>query len=198
MIFYKEERLALFIDGANVHGAARALGFDVDYQRLFNLFARKGRLIRAFYYATMVEGQDYSPLRPLIDWLEYHSYTVVTKPLREYTDSHDRLRVKSTIHMDLAIDALGMANHVDHILLVSGDRDFRRLVAAIQRKGVRVTVVSTIKSSPPMVSDELRRQADGFVEIMDLIPDIQRAIPSHDAAKAPVDDDEQAETRGRC
>ncbi len=135
MMFYKEERLALFIDGANLHGASRALDFDVDFRRLFNLFARKGRLVRAFYYTTVIENQDYSPQRPLIDWLDYHSYTTVTKPLREYADSRDRIRVRSTIHVDLAIDMLEMADRVDHIVLVAGDGDLRRLVAAIQRKG---------------------------------------------------------------
>jgi uncharacterized LabA/DUF88 family protein len=181
-MFYKEERLALFIDGANLHGASRALDFDVDFQRLFNLFARKGRLVRAFYYTTVIENQDYSPQRPLIDWLDYHSYTTVTKPLREYADSRDRIRVRSTIHVDLAIDMLEMADRVDHIVLVAGDGDLRRLVAAIQRKGVRVTIVSTLQSSPPMVSDELRRQADGFVEIMDLAPEIQRLHSSNPGA----------------
>lgn len=173
-MFYKEERLALFIDGANLHGAARAHGFDIDFRRFFYLFARKGRLVRAFYYTTVIENQELSSLRPLIDWLDYNSYTVLTKPVRDYTDSHDRLRVKSTIHVDLAIDALGMADHVDHIILVSGDGEYQRLVATIQRKGVRVTIVSTLQSNPPMVSDELRRQADGFLEVVDLVPEIQR------------------------
>ncbi|HEY9345857.1 MAG TPA: NYN domain-containing protein [Inquilinus sp.] len=173
-IFYKEERLALFIDGANLHGAARALAFDIDFRRLFNLFARKGRLVRAFYYTTVLENQEYSSLRPLIDWLDYHSYTTVSKPVREYADGRDRLRVRSTIHVDLAIDALAMADHADHIILMSGDGEFQRLVAAIQRKGVRVTIVSTLQTSPPMVSDELRRQADGFLEIADLVPEFQR------------------------
>jgi uncharacterized LabA/DUF88 family protein len=186
-MFYKEERLALFIDGASLYGAARALDFDIDFRRLFNLFARKGRLVRAFYYTTVVEDQDYSPLRPLIDWLDYHSYTIVTKPLREYADSRDRLRVRSTIHVDLAIDALAMTDHVDHIVLVSGDGEFQRLVSTIQRKGVRVTIVSTLQTSPSMVSDELRRQADSFLELMDLVPEVQRLRLS-DPGAATADD----------
>ena len=174
MIFYKEERLALFIDGANLYAAARSLGFDVDYKRLLDLFAKKGRLIRAFYYTTLIEDQEYSPIRPLIDWLDYNGYMMVTKPIKEYTDSQGRRKTKGSVDIDLAIDALEMADRVDHILLFSGDGDFRRLVDAIQRKGVRVTVVSTIKAQPPMVADELRRQADNFIELMDLSPHIQR------------------------
>ncbi|WP_429232430.1 NYN domain-containing protein [Inquilinus ginsengisoli] len=195
-MFYKEERLALFIDGASLYGAGRALGFDIDFRRLFNLFARKGRLVRAFYYTTVVEDQEYSPLRPLIDWLEYHSYTTVTKPQREYTDSRDRLRIRSSIHVDLAIDALRMADQVDHIILMSGDGEFLRLVAAIQRRGVRVTVASSLQTSPPLVSDELRRQADGFLEIADLVPEIQRLrLSDPDAAAA--DDEADKAKRGR-
>lgn len=193
MIFYKEERLAIFIDGANLYGAARSLGFDIDYRRLLDLFAKKGRLIRAFYYTTLIEDQEYSPIRPLIDWLDYNGYTMVTKPLREYTDSQGRRRVKGNVDIDLAIDALEMADRADHILLFSGDGDFKRLVEAIQRKGVRVTVVSTIKSSPPMVSDELRRQADNFVELMELAPHIQRMnAPNRTVAAPPAEGEDDA------
>ena len=174
MIFYKEERLALFIDGANLYAAARSLGFDVDYKRLLDLFSKKGRMIRAFYYTTLVEDQEYSPIRPLIDWLDYNGYTMVTKPIKEFTDAQGRRKAKGSVDIDLVIDAMEMAERVDHILLFSGDGDFRRLVDAVQRKGVRVTVVSTIKAQPPMVADELRRQADNFIELMDLAPHIQR------------------------
>ena len=174
MIFYKEERLALFIDGANLYAAARSLGFDIDYKRLLDLFAKKGRMIRAFYYTTLIEDQEYSPIRPLIDWLDYNGYTMVTKPVKEYTDSQGRRKTKGSIDIDLTIDALEMASYVDHMLLFSGDGDFRRLIEAIQRRGVRTTVVSSIKAQPPMVADELRRQADNFIDLMDLSPHIQR------------------------
>lgn len=185
MIFYKEERLALFIDGANLYAAARALGFDIDYKRLLELFAKKGRLIRAFYYTTLFEDQEYSPIRPLIDWLDYNGYTMVTKPIKEFTDSQGRRKSKGSVDIDLAIDALEMADKVDHVLLFSGDGDFRRLVEAIQRRGVRVTVVSTIKAQPPMVADELRRQADNFIELNDLGPHIVRELsPAAQAERA--------------
>jgi uncharacterized LabA/DUF88 family protein len=174
MTFYPEERIALFIDGANLHAAARALGFDIDYKRLLQLFGQKGRLIRAFYYTALIEDQDYSPLRPLVDWLDYNGYTMVTKPTKEYTDTMGRRKVKGNMDIELAIDVMEMAQHLDHIVLFSGDGDFRRLVEAVQRKGVRVTVVSTIRSQPPMVADELRRQADIFVELQELAPQIMR------------------------
>lgn len=175
MLFYPEERIALFIDGANLYAAARALAFDIDYKRLLQLFGSKGQLIRAFYYTALIEDQEYSPLRPLVDWLDYNGYTMVTKPTKEFTDAMGRRKLKGNMDIELAIDVMEMAQSLDHIVLFSGDGDFRRLVEAVQRKGVRVTVVSTIRSTPPMVADELRRQADVFIELQDLAPQIMRA-----------------------
>src|ERR1700731_4430968 len=174
MIFYPEERIAIFIDGANLYSAARGLAFDIDYKRLLDLFRSKGRLMRAYYYTALVEDQEYSPIRPLIDWLDYNGYTMVTKPTKEFTDAMGRRKIKGNMDIELAIDVLEMAEHLDHVILFSGDGDFRRLVEAVQRKGLRVSVVSTIKSSPPMVADELRRQADDFIELSELAPLIAR------------------------
>ncbi len=168
MHFYDTERIGLFIDGSNLYASARTLGFDIDYKRLLELFAAKGRLIRAFYYTALVEDQEYSPIRPLVDWLDYNGFTMVTKPTKEFTDAMGRRKIKGNMDIELAIDVMEMAQYLDHVVLFSGDGDFRRLVEAIQRKGVRVSVVSTVRSQPPMVADELRRQADTFVELMDL------------------------------
>lgn len=181
MLFYSQERIALFIDGANLYSAARGLGFDIDYKKLLDLFAGKGRLIRAFYYTALIEDQEYSPLRPLVDWLDYNGYTVVTKPAKEFTDAQGRRRVKGNMDIELAIDMLEHAASLDHIVLFSGDGDFRRLVEAAQRRGVRVSVVSTIRSQPPMVADELRRQADNFIDLVELAPSIQRVHQNRDA-----------------
>jgi uncharacterized LabA/DUF88 family protein len=174
MIFYPEERMALFIDGSNLYASARALGFDVDYKNLLQHFAGKGRLVRAFYYTALVEDQEYSPIRPLIDWLDYNGYSLVTKPTKEFTDSMGRRKIKGNMDIELAIDVMEMTEHVQHIVLFSGDGDFRCLVEAAQRKGARVTVVSTFRSSPPMVADELRRQADNFIDLQDLASIIAR------------------------
>jgi len=188
-MFYPQERVAIFIDGANLYAAARGLGFDIDYKRLLDLFASKGRLMRAFYYTALIEDQEYSPLRPLVDWLDYNGYTMVTKPTKEYTDAMGRRKIKGNMDIELAIDMLEMAQYLDHAVLFSGDGDFRRLVEAVQRRGVRVSVVSTLRSQPPMVADDLRRQADTFIELQDLAPQImrvredgQRAMPAHATA----------------
>ena len=174
-MFYKDERLALFIDGSNLYAAAKALGFDIDYKLLRMEFMRRGKLLRAFYYTALLENDDYSPIRPLVDWLDYNGYTMVTKPTKEFVDAQGRRKVKGNMDIELAIDMMEMADHVDHIMLFSGDGDFRRLIEAVQRKGVRVTVVSTIKSTPPMVADELRRQADHFLDLDILAEEIMRA-----------------------
>jgi len=168
MAFSDQERVALFIDGSNLYAAAKSLGFDIDYKRLLKAFTGNGRLIRAFYYTALLEEQEYSPLRPLVDWLDYNGYTMVTKPTKEFTDSSGRRKIKGNMDIELAIDVMEMAQHVDHIVLFSGDGDFRRLIEAVQRKGLRVSVVSTVRSQPPMVADELRRQADNFIELNDL------------------------------
>ena len=174
MHFYPDERIALFINGANLYNAARLLGFDIDYKRLLELFQKQGQLVRAFYYTALLDDQEYSPLRPLVDWLDYNGYTMVTKPTKEFTDPQGRRKIKGNMDIELAIDVMEMAPHLDHVVLFSGDGDFRRLIEAIQRKGLRASVISTIRSQPPMVADELRRQADRFVELKDLADLISR------------------------
>ncbi len=170
----QDERIALFIDGANLYASAKSLGFDIDYKRLLKEFQGRGRLIRAFYYTALVEDQEYSSIRPLVDWLDYNGYSVVTKAAKEFFDSTGRRKIKGNMDIELAVNAMEMADHIDHMVLFSGDGDFRFLVEAIQRKGVRVSVVSTIASQPPMVADELRRQADEFVDLTQMIARIGR------------------------
>lgn len=171
-----QQRSALFIDGANLYAATKALGFDIDYKKLLKEFQTRDNMIRAFYYTAMIEDQEYSSIRPLIDWLDYNGYRVVTKPAKEFTDSAGRRKIKGNMDIELAIDALELAPHIDHMVLFSGDGDFRSLVEAMQRRGVKVTVVSTIQTQPAMVSDELRRQADEFLDLVQLIPKVGRDV----------------------
>jgi uncharacterized LabA/DUF88 family protein len=174
MRFVPQERTALFIDGANLYAATRSLGFDIDYRRLLDYFGSKTTLIRAYYYSALLETEEYSPLKPLTDWLAYNGYTLVTKPAKEFTDAMGRRRIKGNMDIELAIDMLEMSPRLDHAVLFSGDSDFRRLVEAVQRRGVRVSVISSIKTSPPMIADELRRQADQYIELADIAPDFTR------------------------
>ncbi len=167
-MFYKDERLALFIDGPHLHQAAKALGFDIDYKRLRAEFMRRGRLLRALYYTALLENEIYSTIRPLVDWLQYNGFTLVTKPAKEYADSQGRRKVKGSMDIELVVDAMKLAPRLDHAVLFSGNGDFRPLVESLQRSGVQVSVVSTIVSRPPMISDDLRRQADNFIELTEL------------------------------
>ena len=181
-MFEPRERIALFIDGANLYSAARSLGFDIDYKRLLAEFGQKGYLLRAYYYTALAEDQEFSTLRPLIDWLDYNGYSVVTKPLKEFFDQSGRRKVKGNMDIELVIDAMEIAEKVDHIVLFSGDGDFRRLAEALQRKGKKVSVVSTLQTQPPMIADDLRRQADHFIELADLQAQIGRD-PSERASR---------------
>jgi len=167
-------KIALLIDGANLYSTSKTLGFDIDYKRLLKEFQSRGTLLRAIYYTAIIEDQEYSSIRPLIDWLDYNGYTVVTKATKEYIDASGRRKVRGNMDIELAVDALELAEHVDQIVLFSGDGDFRSLVEALQRRGVRVTVVSTISTQPPLIADELRRQADVFTDLMELKSKIGR------------------------
>jgi uncharacterized LabA/DUF88 family protein len=168
MHFYDHERVALFIDGANLSRTCRSLGLDIDYKRMLRFFRGKARLVRANYYAVMPDDGEYSSLRPLLDWLAYNGFSVVTKPQREVVDAIGRRRVCRAADIELAVDAMLSAGTVDHIVLFTGEGDFRTLVQALQQQGIRVSVVSTMVTHPPMIADALRRQADQFVDLDDL------------------------------
>lgn len=189
MEFHPSERIALFIDGANLYAAAKSLGFDMDYKRLLKLFQRQGRFVRALYYTAIAEDQEYSSIRPLIDWLDYNGFTMVTKPTKEFTDPTGRRKVKGNMDIELTVHAMQLSDQLDHIVLFSGDGDYRVLVEALQQRGKRVSVVSTLKTQPPMIADELRRQADQFVELNDLLREIARekSENSNDLGSIPSD-----------
>ena len=170
-----DEKTALFIDGANLYGTAKALGLEIDFKRLLAEFKTRGNVIRAYYYTAIVEDDDdaYSSIRPLVDWLDYNGYAVVTKAAKTF-EVEGRRKVKGNMDIELAVDAMEVSHHIEHIVLFSGDGVFRSLVEAVQRRGVRVTVVSTISTQPPMCADDLRRQADTFIDLKSLKSQIER------------------------
>jgi uncharacterized LabA/DUF88 family protein len=178
-------KIALFIDGPNLYATAKTLGFDIDYKRLLKEFHSRGTLLRAFYYTAIIEDQEYSSIRPLIDWLDYNGYTVVTKATKEFIDASGRRKVKGNMDIELAVDAMALAEHIDQMVLFSGDGDFRSLVKAMQQRGVSVAVVSTISSQPPMIADELRRQADEFLDLLELKSVVGRSLASKASASQP-------------
>jgi uncharacterized LabA/DUF88 family protein len=168
-------KLVLFIDGQNLYYTAKALGIDIDYKRLLATFSADGTILRAYFYTTVAEADDFQSVRPLVDWLDYNGFTVRTKLAKEFDDGEGRRKFKRSIGVELAVDALELAGHVDRVVLLTGDGDYRVLVESLQRRGVRVSVVSTLRTKPPMIADELRRQADTFLELDDLKNQIGRA-----------------------
>lgn len=188
-MFDPREKIAVFIDGSNLYATSRTLGFDIDYRKMLTFLQSKGYVLRAYYYTTLIEDQEYSSIRPLIDWLDYNGYRVITKPAKEFTDAAGRRRIKGNMDLELALDALELVDRVDHFMLFSGDGDYRRLVEALQRKGAKVSVVSTTVTQPPMISDDLRRQADHFIDLVSLKDDIGRA-PSDRPQRDDYDDED--------
>ena len=191
-MFDQREKIVLLIDGANLYATSRSLGFDIDYKRMLRYFEKKAYLLRAYYYTALIEDQEYSSIRPLIDWLDYNGYRVITKPTKEFTDASGRRKVKGNMDLELAIDALELASTVDHFVLFSGDGDFRYLVEVLQRKGRKVSVASTVTTQPPMIADDLRRQADHFIDLVSLKKEIGRdpAERQERAMSRAVDDDD--------
>lgn len=185
MSYSTANKIALFIDGANLNATAKKLGLDIDYKRLLTEFRSRGTLLRAFYYAVIIEDQEFSSIRPLIDWLDYNGYTVVTKATKEYIDASGRHKLKGNMNIELAVNAMELAEHVDQIVLFSGDGDFRSLVEAVQRRGVQVTVVSSIATQPSMIADELRRQADVFIDLAELQSRLERPPPGRPEPREP-------------
>ncbi|QDG94617.1 NYN domain-containing protein (plasmid) [Rhizobium sp. NIBRBAC000502774] len=175
-MFDSREKIALFIDGANLYATSKGLGFDVDYRKLLTAFQQRGYLLRAYYYTALIEDQEYSSIRPLIDWLDYNGYKVVSKAAKEYTDTLGRRRIKGNMDIELAVDAMEQSETVDHLVIFSGDGDFTTLVAALQRRGRKVSVVSTIRTQPPMIADELRRRADHFIDLLTLKSEVGHEI----------------------
>lgn len=194
-MFSKDERVAVFIDGANLYATAKALDFDIDYKKLLLLFKSKASLVRAYYYTVLIEDQEYSPIRPLVDWLDYNGYTLITKPAKDYTDSTGRRRIRNSIDVELAVDVMEVAGKVDHIVLMTGDGGYRRLIEAVQRVGTRVTVISTVSVSPPLIADEIRRQADSFVDLASLRGEISR---QHSGGRPPARADNAGNNAGNA
>ncbi len=170
----KKEKTAIFIDGSNLHVTARMLNFDIDYQKLLKYFQKETNIIRAYYYTALLDGHDYSSLKPLVDWLDYNGYHMMTKSAKEYLDPQGKIRIKGTINVELSVDAMEIANQIDHAVLFVSDSDFYSLIEALQRRAVKVTIISTLKSQPPMVADKIRRKADNFIDLAEIKNRISR------------------------
>lgn len=164
----------MLIDGPSIYQICRSLDVEIDYQALRSIFADAGYLVQARYYTTILNDQLYSPLRPLIDWLSYNGFIVVTRTMKAGQDSEQCRRLDHGIVVALAVDAIEISSRLDHVILFTGNGDFLRLVQLLQRRTVRTTVVGTVNGPSSMSSDELRRQADTFVDLRALVPFVGR------------------------
>lgn len=176
MNFYPTEKTIVFIDGPDLHGIARSTGVDIDFKKLKSFFQDRTHLVRAFYYTTVVVQDQHATIKPLVDWLEYNGFTLVTKPAKIRIGSDGRQHMNTNMRVELAVDALEFSQMADHVVLFSSDSAYCHLVATLQRRGKRVSIVSTLANNGAAVADDLRRQADQFIDLVDIAPSIRRKI----------------------
>lgn len=171
------DKVAIFIDGGSTYAAAKSLNIDIDYKCLPAAICPKAKVVRAAYYTVAVERPDeFRPMQSLLDFLSYNGFIVTAREVREYEGGR---RERGSIAVDLALDALELSAHVDHVFILTGDLDFLPLIEGIQRRGRRVTIVSTVNAC----ADELRRQADTFIDLVDIKGIISRDLSTR---KEPV------------
>ena len=91
---------------------------------MLKMFEDGTRLTRAIYYTALLDDADYSPIRPLIDWLDYNGFMMVTKPAKEFTDAAGRRKVKGNMDIEIAVDVMQLCPSLDHVILFSGDGRF--------------------------------------------------------------------------
>ncbi len=178
------ERIALFIDGANVYAAAKRLGWNFDHRKILEHFGGYGTLHNAFYYTAVPLPMDDKQKR-FIDALTYMGYTVRTRPLRESTDEHGDTQRRASLDIEIVTDLLTTDARYDTAVLLTGDGDFERPVEVLRARGKRVIVASI----PEMTSYELRNAADQYIDFKDIREAVERPgyrLPS----------EQRGETRG--
>lgn len=168
------EPTAVLIDGYNTLSTTKLLKFDIDFRKLLNLFQNKTRLVKIYYFASLRDNPaDHDPMIPVIQWMMYNGYNVISKKMNEFMNI-DNIQSKGNMDVEISVTVLEMVKSVDHIVLFTGDENFRFLIEAVQRMGTRITVCSSMQCQPQIMSDDLRRQADNFIELNNLKSEIQR------------------------
>lgn len=170
----RDRTSVILVDGSNIYATAKQLGFDVDYKKLLDSF--DGVILKAFYFTALRVKDEQSVVRPMVDFLEYNGWTAITKPTQEWRDEDSgALKIKGNMDIEIATVAMEMAPFCTDMIFLTGDGDFRFLVESLQRRyGIVVTVVSTIATQPPMCADNLRRQADEFIDLASMRNAIER------------------------
>lgn len=158
------ERIGLFIDGISLQHAANVLQMKLDFKRLLQLFQQRGHLVGANYYSVIPPQPAADTAKPLLDWLSYNGFNVLARSSPHAGDAENIL----SLAVDISVDAMQRAAHLDHVVLISACRELQSLICALKTMGRRVSVVSTMRGhSTP---DELRRHADIFLDLEELRP----------------------------
>jgi uncharacterized LabA/DUF88 family protein len=163
-MFFPGERIAVFVDGANIHATLRQLDFQFDYKLLREFFGDCGELLRSYYYTAMKPDGQNDSVKPLVDFLQLNGWTTITKPFR-YQGEPGEITIKGNLDCEITVDMIRMSEFVDHLVLFSGDGDFRYLIEHLQDRGKRVTVASSRVTKTAVLSNELAKQADNFIEL---------------------------------
>lgn len=185
IVFYPGERFAVFIDGANFNFSKRNISMFVDDLRLLSYFRKNSGnsiFLRIYHYETVPrdDGSEdraglITAIRKRLDFMEYNGFTIVSKLAKDFiTESGDTF-MKGNMDGEMIVDMMDISANLDHIILFSGDGDFRYAVHKLQQRGKRVTVVSSEGS----IANELKRQADVFVDLEDLRPFIESEMMPH-------------------
>lgn len=174
----RAQRIVLMIDGPNFYASIKSLEIDVNYKAVLNKFRLQGHVVDAIYYTAVDESKDHIAIKPTLDWLEFNGFTLRQKPTKSFF-LNGEMKIKGNMDVEIAVDALRLASHVDHLVLFSGDGDFRYLVQAVKEMGVMVTVVSTLGDRENhvqrMCADELRRVANVFIDLKEIRDEISRS-----------------------
>ncbi len=164
------DRVAIFIDGENIHYSAKHLNMRLDYLKLCSKLAGNRRLVRSYFY-TAVSNQSEGKI-DFINFLKLNGFSVITREIKSFNDGdHSTRNVRGSLDMEMAIDALEMSNKLDTVILCTGDGDFKPLVTALGRKGVHVEVCALRE----MTSTELIATADVYTDLASLKDDIALA-----------------------
>ena len=162
------DRVALFVDGANMDHACRLAGYWVDYRKARDYFVGPGNFYAGFYYTVDVTQQDPMQLR-FLDFLSYSGYVIRRKAMKRITDENSGLDVyKGNLDTEIVLDMINTIDHYDVAFLLSGDSDFERAVDLLRSRGKRVYVVASRKS----LARELAYVADKPVFLIEDFKDV--------------------------
>jgi len=164
-MFHTSEKLAVLIDGHALNAFAYGLGMKIDYRKLKVQFARSSKLTSIKYYAGVDFSRGENPYVKLLDWLDYNGYRVHIKEARSFVNGDGERNVKGSVIVDLSIDLVLVARHVDHVVLVSAHGDLTYPILQAKRLGARVTLLSSLNAEGVRPADELRQVADEFIEL---------------------------------